>query len=137
MSVCAGLFAIASCTRVTDRVLEPVGGGDASSTAPSVGDASVTPIGPIAHPAAPASPVQRKDPEDRDEPSQDFRLARSPELGLGLHTGSDVHFVGTRAIKTDNGLPGQGGVAGASGNAGNSGGPGRGRPVSTGGAAYF
>ena len=139
MSVCAGLFAIASCTRVTDRVLEPVGGGDASTNAPAVGDASVTPIGPIAHPATPTSPLRQKEQEDQDQPSQDFRLARSPELGvgLGLRTASDVHFADRRIIKTDNGLPGPGGAAGAAGSAGNAGAPGPGRPVATGGAAYF
>ena len=73
---CAGLLAVASCTRTTDRVLEPVGGGDASTAAPAVGDASLAPIGPIARP-----PVH-----DREEPSDDFRLARSPQLGLGRST---------------------------------------------------
>ena len=136
MSVCAGLFAIASCTRTTDRVLEPVGGGDASTTAPEVGDASLAPIGPVAHPSSPAASPLRQPEKEQEEPSEDFRLARSPQLGLGLSARTEVHFA-TSEIKTDNGLPGAG-SSGTSGTAGSSaGGPGRGRPVATGGAAYF
>lgn len=125
MSVCAGLLAIVSCTRTTDRVLEPVGGGDASTTAPDVGDASLAPIGPVARPR-PTLP--------EDEPAQDFRLARSPELGLGIR--DDVRLADALIIKADNGLPGQGGAAGTAGMAGTAGAP-RARPAATGGGSEF
>src|SRR4051812_16859843 len=46
----AGVLSIAACTHTTERVVEPVGGADASTTSPEVGDASVSPLGPIAHP---------------------------------------------------------------------------------------
>ncbi len=50
LDVCTGVFSIVACTHTTDRVVEPVGGGDASTTTPEeVGDAGI-PIGPIAHP---------------------------------------------------------------------------------------
>ena len=137
MSVCAGLFAIASCARTTDRVLEPVGGGDASTTAPEVGDASLAPIGPVAHPSSPAASPLRQQEKEQEEPSEDFRLARSPELGMALSAHTEVHFAPKSAIKTDNGLPAAG-SSGTSGTAGSTaGGPGRGHPVATGGAAYF
>ena len=64
------LSVAAACTHTTERIVEPVGGGDASTTSPEVGDASVGPIGPIA-PLAP--PV---------EPDEDFRLVRAPEFGI-------------------------------------------------------
>jgi hypothetical protein len=91
MSMCVGVFAIASCTRTSDRVIEPVGGGDASTTVPETGDAGPSLIGPVA-----------RTPE-RDPPP-DFSLVRSPELGY-----------------LDNGLPGQAGNGGAGGSAGGSG----------------
>src|SRR3954466_10790125 len=37
----AGVLSIAACTHTTERVVEPVGGADASTTSPEVGDASV------------------------------------------------------------------------------------------------
>lgn len=69
--VIGGVLSVAACTHTTERVVEPIGGGDASTTSPDVGDASVSPIGPIA-PLAP--PV---------EPDEDFRLVRAPEFGNG------------------------------------------------------
>jgi len=117
MSLCAAVFAVASCTRVTDRVIEPVGAGDASTTVPEFADASVSPIGPVA-----------RSPEH--EPPPDFRLVRSPELGIRDQSHNQIRF----AERTDNGLPGQGGDAGTSGNGGNAGSDRR--PVSSGGG-YF
>ena len=117
MSLCAAVFAIASCTRVTDRVIEPVGGGDASTTVPETADASLSPIGPIAH-----SPKR--------EPTPDFRLVRSPELGFREPAHPQIRF----AARADSGLP-QGGNAGTGGSAGH-GGSDR-RPVSTGGRGYL
>lgn len=62
------LSVAAACTHTSsERVVEPVGGGDASTTTPEVGDAGVSPIGPIARPI---------------EPDEDFRLVRAPEFGL-------------------------------------------------------
>ncbi|HEX3852302.1 MAG TPA: hypothetical protein VHW01_15135 [Polyangiaceae bacterium] len=116
MSLGAAVFAIASCTRVTDRVIEPVGGGDAT-TVPETADASLSPIGPIAH-----SPER--------EPTPDFRLVRSPELGFQEPARPQIQF----AVRADNGPP-QGGNAGTGGSAGY-GGSDR-RPVSTGGRGYL
>ncbi|MEO7037875.1 MAG: hypothetical protein ABI548_28165 [Polyangiaceae bacterium] len=115
MAVCVGLLAVVSCTRTTDRVLEPVG-GDASTTAPELGDASLAPIGPLARPLVP-----------NDAPAQDPR-ARSPEFGFG--TNDRAHLVDSLTVNTGNALPGQGG--GGSGGSGGSGG----RPVATGGAGH-
>jgi hypothetical protein len=112
MSLCAALFAVASCTRVTDRVIEPVGAGDASTTTPEIADASLSPIGPVA-----------RSPEH--EPPPDFSLVRSPELGIREHSRVEIRF----ADRADNGLPGSGG-AGAGGTAGASSDR---RPVSSGG----
>lgn len=115
MSLCVGVFAIASCTRTTDRVIEPVGGGDASTTVPETGDAAPSLIGPVA-----------RTPEHDTPP--DFTLVRSPELG----SVEQSH----RSDYLDNGLPGQGGNGGAGGSAG--GGGSGSRPVSSaGGLSYF
>ena len=125
LCVCLGLFSVVACTHTTDRVLEPVGGGDASTTVPEATDASVTPIGPV----APAEPKE-------EPPSEDFRLARSPELGQGIHERAQLldTFADT--------LPGQGGGGGTSGGVGVAGAGGRGRPVTgaslaTGGTSYY
>jgi hypothetical protein len=64
--VSASLLSAAACTRTTDRVIEPVGAGDASAPSPEVGDASLNPLTPIAHPP---------------EPAEDFRLVRGNEFG--------------------------------------------------------
>jgi hypothetical protein len=117
MSVCAAVFAVASCTRVTDRVIEPVGAGDASTTDPEMTDAGLGPIEPVA-----------RSPEH--EPPPDFSLVRSPEVGIRDQSRAQIRF----ADRADNGLPRQGGHAGSDGTAGN-GGSDR-RPVSTGGG-YF
>ena len=69
LSMCVAVLGIASCTRTTDRVIEPAGAGDASTTTPELADASIRPIGPLA-----------RSPER--EPPPDFSLVRSPELGL-------------------------------------------------------
>jgi len=67
LGIAAGVLSIASCTHTSDRVVEPVGGGDASTTSPELGDGGVNPIGPIALPL---------------EPREDFRLVRAPEFGV-------------------------------------------------------
>jgi hypothetical protein len=104
MSVSVALFAVASCTRVTDRVIEPTGGGDASTTTPEIADASLSPIGPVARTPA-------------HEPPPDFSLVRSPELGIREQSHAQIRF----ADRVDNGLPGSGGSAGEGGTAGNGG----------------
>jgi len=124
MCACAGLLAVASCTRTNDRVVEPVGGGDASTTVPEVTDASVTPIGPVARPPM----KQEEQPSQEEQPAQDFRLARSPELGAP----PEARLVQAVSIKSDNALGGGGGETG------NGGAAGRGAPVGTGaGSNYF
>jgi len=67
--VLASVVSVAACTHTTDRVVEPVGGGDAATTSPTAEDAGVAPIGPIARPI---------------EPDEDFRLVRAPEFGLAV-----------------------------------------------------
>lgn len=120
MCACGGLLVIASCTKTTDRVVEPVGGGDASTTVPEVADASVSPLGPLARP-----PTKEENP-----PSEDFRLARSPELGVVAP--AHAQLAQALTIKSDNALGGAGGTSG------NGGAAGRGAPVGTGaGFNYF
>lgn len=107
-----GAFAIAACTHTTDRVVEPIGGGDASTTSPEVSDGSTTPIGPIA-------PI---------EPADDFRLVRSPEFGAGL--GPSREDYSPLRLQVGGGGVGSGGTAGM-GLGGNDH-----RPVSSGGASW-
>ena len=109
MSICAAVFAVASCTRVTDRVIEPVG-GDASTTDPEMADAGLSPVGPVA-----------RSPEH--DPPPDFSLVRSPEVGMGDQSRAQIRF----ADRADNGPPGPSGYAGNGRTAGNGG------KVSTGG----
>ena len=119
IAVCAGVMALASCTRTTDRVVEPVGGGDASTsspTSPALGDASVGPIGPLALPP----------PNEQGETGEDFRLVRAPEFGSTRDTAPQVVHV-TTANEQSPGLGGNGG------NAGNGIGGNDRRPVSSGG----
>jgi hypothetical protein len=103
MSVCAALFGVVSCTRVTDRVIEPPGAGDASTTSPELSDASLGPIGPVAR-------------SHGQEPPPDFSLVRSPELGIRDQSRAPIQF----ADRLDNGLP-SGGSAGDSGTGGTGG----------------
>ncbi len=70
LAVLSGVLSVTACTHTTERVVEPVGGGDASP-APEVSDAGVSPLGPIAHPV-------------ELEPKEDFRLVRAPEFGAAL-----------------------------------------------------
>jgi len=69
LGVLSGVLAVTACTHSNERVVEPVGGGDASTSTPEVGDAEVNPLGPIAHPL-------------EMEPKEDFRLVRAPEFGV-------------------------------------------------------
>jgi hypothetical protein len=117
MSIFAAVFAIAACTRVADRVIEPVGAGDASTTGPEAADASLSPIGPIA-----------RTPER--EPAPDFSLVRSPELGLQ----DRARLQSQLADRVDDGLP-RGGNSGTGGGGGSAGSDRR--PVSTGGQGYL
>ena len=64
--VLTGVLSVTACTHSTDRVVEPVGGGDASAPPADLADAGGEPIGPIAHPVEP----------------DDFRLVRAPEFGI-------------------------------------------------------
>jgi len=70
LALCAGVFSNVACTHTADRVVEPPGGADASTTAPEVADGGPAPIGPI----APLEPMGA-------EPKEDFRLVRAPQLG--------------------------------------------------------
>jgi|SRR6187431_2580482 len=85
--VLTGVLSVTACTHSTDRVVEPVGGGDASTTSPELAEASAEPIGPIAHPV---------------EPDDDFRLVRAPEFGLARETEplrlNTPRFAGTGGI---------------------------------------
>jgi hypothetical protein len=74
LAALTGVLSVTACTRTTDRVVEPVSGGDAAApTSPHVGDAEAAPIGPIAHPI-------------ETEPAEDFRLVRAPEFGVARET---------------------------------------------------
>jgi len=118
LSVLAGVLAITACTRTTERVIVPVGGGDASAPeSPEVGDAGVNPIGPIAHPI---------------EPAEDFRLVRAPEFGAGLALPPDTHLVDFVPARQASGLGGTG-AGGAGGGVGGS----DHRPVSACGGTKF
>jgi len=90
----SGVLAVTACTHTSDRVVEPVGGGDASTSTPALGDAEVSPLGPIAQP----------------EPKEDFRLVRAPELGVARER-TVSSLKGERA----DGLAGSGGSAGTGG----------------------
>src|SRR6478752_8794141 len=70
LALTTGVFSIVACTHTTDRVVEPPGGADASTTTPEGADAA-KPIGPI----APLEPMEH-------EPREDFRLVRAPEFGV-------------------------------------------------------
>jgi hypothetical protein len=120
MSLCAAVFSVASCTHTTDRVIEPAGADDASTTVPEATDASLSPIGPVARSHPPAR-----------EPPPDFSLVRSPELGLALPTRHELALV----LHAEQAVPATGGSAGVGGAAG-FGGSDR-RPVSSGGGRYF
>src|SRR4051812_24261810 len=50
LGVLSGVLAVTACTHTSDRVVEPVGGGDASTPSPELADSGVSPIGPIAEP---------------------------------------------------------------------------------------
>jgi hypothetical protein len=112
----AGVLSVVACTHTNERVVEPVGGADASTNSPEVGDASVSPLGPIAHPI---------------EADEDFRLVRAPEFGVareGVAQNIPLATVSER----------QGGLGGV--NAGGGGGFAGSdlRPVSAcGGASYY
>jgi len=70
LGVLSGVLAVTACTHTSDRVVEPVGGGDASTPSPELADSGVSPIGPI------AEPVEL-------EPKEDFRLVRAPQFNVG------------------------------------------------------
>ena len=94
----AGVLSGVACTHTTDRVVEPVGAADASTTGPEIGDASVAPLGPIALPV---------------EPEEDFRLVRAPELGIAR----EAQLVGFSAERQGglggSGVGGSGAVGGS------------------------
>ena len=111
ISLCASVLTVAACTRTTDRVVEPVGAGDASTPTPEVGDASLGPIGPIAHPIE----------------SEDYRLVRAPEFGIAREVAAYP--------ADEEQTPGLGGTGGNSG-AGAMGGSDH-RPVASGGSRSY
>jgi len=95
LGVLSSVLALTACTHTSERVVEPVGGGDASSPSPEVADADVSPIGPI------AQPVEL-------EPKEDFRLVRAPEFQVAR----DVNSMRLSAER-QGGLGGSDGVGGA------------------------
>lgn len=101
LGLSAGAFSSVACTHTADRVVEPPGGADASTTTPEVADSGTKPIGPI----APIEPIEA-------EPKEDFRLVRAPEFGLPRDA---VSFVRLRADRNGSGLGGFGGSAGVGG----------------------
>jgi hypothetical protein len=96
--VFGGVLSVAACTHTTDRVVEPVGGADASTTTPEMNDSGASPIGPIANPM-------------EKEPREDFRLVRAPEFGIARN----VQLVSVSAAPRQGGLGGMGGNAGFAG----------------------
>jgi len=95
--VLAGVLSVAACTRTTERVVEPVGGGDASTTTPEVEEAGVNPIGPIARPVE----------------EEDFRLVRAPEFGVARDAPRQSSFAQQQGSGGMGGLNGGGaGLAG-------------------------
>lgn len=120
ISLGVSVTAVAACTHTTDRIVEPSGSGDAS-TSPELADAGGTPIGPIAHPP---------------EPAEDFRLVRGNEFGAPLlarasDENRDLISLGNKP-RRGSGLGGFGGDSGSGGMAG-----GDTRPVvACGGAAH-
>jgi len=108
-----GLLSVVACTHTTDRVVEPVGGADASTTTPEVGDSGANPLGPIAQPL---------------EPVEDFRLVRAPEFG---GVAPSVQLVSLTADRQAGALGG----ANAGGSAGIGGGDAR--PVSACGGGHY
>jgi len=109
--VLAGVLSVAACTHTTERVVEPVGGGDASTTSPELGDAGVSPLGPIARPI---------------ESDEDFRLVRAPEFGLARET---------QRVTLD--AEPQGGIGGGAGGGAGFGGSDVRPVVACGGQAYY
>jgi hypothetical protein len=114
LGLAAVVLPIAACTHTTDRVVEPVGVGDASAPTPELSDAELNPLTPVALPPEPER--------------EDYRLVRAPELGLGREvTSARITLTGIRTEATSSGSAG-----------GSSGGGGMGgsdqRPVATGGS---
>lgn len=97
--VSTSVLSASACTRTTDRVIEPVGAGDASAPTPAVEDASLNQLTPIALPP---------------EPREDFRLVRGNELGsvAGELQGERRNVT---PIPGFGGSNGSGGAAGAAG----------------------
>ena len=114
IGLAAGVMSIAACTHTTDRVVEPVGAGDASAPAPELSDAGLNPLTPIALPPEPPA-------------AEDYRMVRAPEFGLARESGQ-ARFTLTEGQAG----PGLGGGAGGMNNGG-MGGSDR-RPVATGGS---
>ena len=109
----AAVLSIAACTHTTERVLEPVGAGDASTPTPELSDAGLNPLTPIALPPEPL-------------PSEDYRMVRAPEFGLA-RSPSEARFQLTAVPASSGGAggTGSGGMAGSDR-----------RPVATGGSYY-
>ena len=115
LALSAGVFSIVACTHTSDRVVEPPGGADASTTTPEVADSGAKPIGPI----APIEPIEA-------EPKEDFRLVRAPEFGQSR---DHLSFMKLRADGYGSGLGGASGSAGFGGSDL--------RPVVANGGAYY
>lgn len=97
----ASVLSIAACTRTTDRVVEPVGAGDASAPTPDLDDAGLNPLSPIARPP---------------EPVEDYRLVRAPEVGSVIAREASMALEDRAAGHAPNGGAGgadSGGIAGS------------------------
>jgi len=99
LALTTGVFSIVACTHTSDRVVEPPGGADASTTTPEGADAA-KPIGPI----APIEPIEH-------EPKEDFRLVRAPEFGVAR----EVSLISVSGKREQIGLGGAGNAAGFGG----------------------
>jgi hypothetical protein len=100
LCVGASVLVAPACTHSGERVVVPSGASDAGPNTPDLADADRKPIGPIARPV---------------QTNPDYRLIRSPELGLPETT------LGSGG-SSDNG--GRAGIGGSNN-----------RPVCTGGSA--
>jgi hypothetical protein len=99
VGLAASVLSIAACTHTTDRVVEPVGAGDASAPAPELEDAGLNPMTPVARPP---------------ESVEDYRMVRAPEFGLAI--GREASFSDRPAGPALNGGAGgtdSGGIAGS------------------------
>jgi hypothetical protein len=95
VGIVVGLSSVSACTRTTDRVLEPVGVGDASAPEPELKDSGLNPLEPIALPPEP--------------PAEDYRLVRAPVLGASREASGRPFMLLTQLKGGDAQVGGSGG----------------------------